>query len=55
MERCCSLSVSCDSSSVGVGWGVLDFKVANCFLSCWNCSSKSAKGVSVSFFTICIR
>ena len=25
----CSFSVSCDSSSVGVDWVVLDFKLAN--------------------------
>ena len=47
--RCCRLSVSCDSSSVGVDWGVLVFKLANCFLSCWNCSIKSGKGWQVSF------
>ena len=32
MVRCCSLSVSCDSSSLDVDWGVLDFKLANWFL-----------------------
>ena len=48
MVRCCSLSVSCNSSSVGVHWGVLGFKLSNWFLSCWNCSSKSAKGKQVS-------
>ena len=48
MVRCCSLSVSCDSSSVGVDWGVFDFKLASWFLSCWNCSSKLAKGQQVS-------
>ena len=48
MVRCCILSVSCDSSSVGVDWGELDFKLANWFLSCWNYSSKSAKGWQVS-------
>ena len=30
MVSCCSLSVGCDSSSVLVKWGVLDFKLANC-------------------------
>ena len=39
-----------DSSSVGVDWGVLDFKFVNWFLSCWNCSSKSAKGQQVSVY-----
>ena len=29
MVRCCSLSVSYDSSAVGVDWGVVDFKLAN--------------------------
>ena len=51
MVRCCSLSVSCDRSSVGVDWEVLDFKLANWFLSCWNCFSKSAKGHRVSVFS----
>ena len=43
MVRCCSLSVSCDSFSVGVNWKVVDLKLANWFLSCQNCSSRSAK------------
>ena len=34
MVRCCSSSVSYDSSSVGMDWGVLDFRLANWFLSC---------------------
>ena len=46
--RCCSLSLRCDSSPVGVDWEVLDFKLANCFLSCLNCSSKLAMGQHVS-------
>ena len=48
MVTCCRLSVNCNSSSVGVDCGVLDFKLANWFSSCWNCSSKSAKGQWVS-------
>ena len=44
--RCCSLSVSCVSSVVGVDWGVVDFKLANWF--CQNCSNNSAKGWQVS-------
>ena len=48
MVRCYSLSVSCNSSSAVVDWEVLDFELANWFLSCWNCSSKSAKGHCVS-------
>ena len=46
--RCSSLSVCCNSSSAGVDWGVLDFKLANWFLSCWNCSCRSAKGWHIS-------
>ena len=38
--RCCSLSVNCDSSSVGVDWGMVDFQLENWFLGCWNCSSR---------------
>ena len=37
MVRCCSLSV-------GVDWGVLDFKFANWFLGCWNYPTISAEG-----------
>ena len=48
MVRCCVLSVTCDSSSVGVNWGVSDFKLANWVLSCWNFSRKSAKGWQVT-------
>ena len=44
MVRCCSLSVSCNISSVDVDWGVLDFRLAKWLLSCWNCSSKPAMG-----------
>ena len=33
---------------MGVDWGVLHFRLANWFLSCCNCSSKSAKGWQVS-------
>ena len=55
MVRCHSLSVKCDSSSVGVDWGMLLFKLANCFLCCWNCSSKSAKVQCVSVLTIFIK
>ena len=44
----CSLSVSSDISSVGVDWEVVDFKLANWFLSCWNCSSRSPKGQQAS-------
>ena len=50
LVRCCSLSVCCDNSAVGVELGVLDFKLANWSL-CWqNCSNSSAKEwwVSVS-------
>ena len=36
MVRCCSLSV-------GVDLRVVDCKLANWFLSCWNCSCRSAK------------
>ena len=46
--RCCSLSVSCISSAIGVDWGVVDFKLANWSLSCWNCSHNSPKGQQVS-------
>ena len=46
--RCCSFLVSCPSSFVCVDWEVLDFKLANWFLSCWNCFSRSAKGWQVS-------
>ena len=37
--RCCSLSVSCVNSAVGVGGWVADFKLANWSGSCWICSS----------------
>ena len=46
--RCCSLSVSCISSAIGVYQGVVDFKLVNWSLSCQNCSNKSAKGQQVS-------
>ena len=50
MVRCCSLSVNSDKFLVGVGLRVLVITLVNCFLSCWNSCSKSAKGwwVSVS-------
>ena len=36
--------MSLNSSSVGVDWGVLNFKLTNWFLGCWNYSSRSGKG-----------
>ena len=50
MVRCHGLSVSCNSSSLDVDWGVLDFKLVIWFLSSWNCSIKPAKGCQVSKF-----
>ena len=48
--RCCSLSVSCISSTVG---GLMaDFKLMNWSWSCWNFSSNSAKGQWVSVFLL---
>ena len=46
--RCCSLSVSCISSAIGVDWWVVNFLLANWSLSCYNCSNNSAKGWWVS-------
>ena len=48
MVRCCILSVSCIRSAMGVDCAVVDFRVANWSLSCWNCSNNSTKGQQVS-------